>query len=112
MAFVFRVFGTSNRRSRRAVNTLFVQMGQFIDHDLTLTPEEEAHCCERDEVGELWVWPEKYRRDVCIPIKIPEDDKTWAQRGRTCFDVRRYFNSSFPRDDVLRSEKREEIGQI
>ena len=83
------MFGTSSRRTGRAVNTLFVQMGQFIDHDLSLTPEEEAHCCGRDAGGELWVWPEEYERGVCLPIRIPEDDRTWAQRGRTCFDVRR-----------------------
>ena len=65
-------------------------MGQFIDHDLTLTPEEtEPECCDLNRAGEPWVFNENFDRDRCIPIKIPDDDRIWGRRGRTCFEVHR-----------------------
>ena len=65
-------------------------MGQFIDHDLTLTPEEsEPECCHRNSAGEPWVFNANFDPDNCIPIKIPDDDRFWGRRGRTCFEVHR-----------------------
>jgi len=84
------VLGTGNRRSTRGITTFFVQMGQFIDHDLTLTPEEtEPECCDLNRAGEPWVFNENFDRDRCIPIEIPDDDRIWGRRGRTCFEVHR-----------------------
>jgi len=85
------VLGIGERKTESDISTFFVQMGQFIDHDLTLTPEEELHCCDRNSNGNPWVWSDKterFKRDRCIPIRIPEDDRQWGGR-RTCFDVRR-----------------------
>ena len=46
------------------VTHMHTQFGQFLDHDLVLTPEEDEHeCCE--EFG---------ARPSCFPIQIPEND--------------------------------------
>ena len=82
--------GTGNGRSARNISTLFVQMGQFIDHDLTLTPEENTpECCRRNSAGDLWVFNDNFNQDACIPIRIPDDDRIWGRRGRTCYEVHR-----------------------
>ena len=85
--------GRKDPEDPTGINTFFVQMGQFIDHDLTLTPEHEHEpgkgCCGRNSDGLDWVWTGEYKKDKCIPIKIPVDDKYWRGSNRTCFDVRR-----------------------
>ena len=82
--------GTGNRRTTLGITTFFVQMGQFIDHDLTLTPEEsEPECCDENRFGELWLFNENFDEDRCIPIRVPDDDRIWGRRGRTCFEVHR-----------------------
>jgi len=90
------VLKVSNRRTVFGTTTLFVQMAQFIDHDLTLTPEfeedaegEELECCDRDSRGRLFDFPEEFDPKRCVPIRIPDDDPFWGPRGRTCFEVRR-----------------------
>ena len=81
---------TGNSRSTRGITTLFVQMGQFIDHDLTLTPEEsEPECCDPNRAGALWLFNENFDPDRCIPIRIPDNDRIWGVRGRTCYEVHR-----------------------
>ena len=79
-------------------------MGQFIDHDLTLTPEfeddaegEELECCEHDSRGRPRIFPDNFDEVRCVPIRIPDDDPFWgrrgrgspSQRGRTCYEARR-----------------------
>ena len=64
------MLGIGNRRTTLGITTFFVQMGQFIDHDLTLTPEEsEPECCKQNRDGELWLFNENYDEDRCIPIR-------------------------------------------
>ena len=43
----------------------FPQWGQFLDHDITLTPEMELRCCRRDHK----------EKPECAPIYIP---KRWS----------------------------------
>ena len=73
--------GISNKRSQLGVSTFFVQMGQFIDHDLTLTPEEEDECCAEDSIGRPWV----YSDDWCVGPQVEEDVRqAWAWGGNFC----------------------------
>ena len=65
------------------VTHMLTQFGQFLDHDLVLTPEEDEHeCCE--EFG---------TRPSCFPIHIPQNDYFYQSdslraRGhnQTCLD--------------------------
>ncbi len=60
-------------------------MGQFLDHDITLTPEVEegvpADCCAAPGAEE------------CFEIKVPTNDQTFAACGQDCLHFVR--SSSF-----------------
>jgi len=79
----------ADRKDTNGISTFFVQMGQFIDHDISLSPEEEGECCEEDRNGRLWIFPSEFDRDRCAPIRIPDNDPLWGPKGRTCFNFRR-----------------------
>ena len=50
---------------------MVTQMGQFLDHDITLTPETHAEeCCEHPELDEN-----------CFPISIPSVDPFYSLRS-------------------------------
>lgn len=54
-------------------------MGQFLDHDITLTLEAETgeeDCCA-DSAEEA---------EECFPIQIPDKDKVFQSCGQTCLD--------------------------
>ena len=52
---------------------MVMQFGQFLDHDITLTPEDEVHgCCTEDAASGV---------PGCFPILIPEADPTFANLG-------------------------------
>ena len=81
--------------NRKQISTLFMQMAQFIDHDITHTPAtapEEA-CCKVDQQGRKWRYPndqelrEGHRE--CYPIEIPTNDTFWGPKGRTCMEFSR-----------------------
>jgi len=77
-------------RDQQGISAYFVQMGQFIDHDITLSPEiEEAECCKEDRNGKHWIFPTTIERpDMCSPIQIPSNDPVWGGR-RTCYTLAR-----------------------
>ena len=50
---------------------MVTQWGQFLDHDITLTPESEAEeCCEHADGDEN-----------CFPIQLPSVDPFYASRS-------------------------------
>jgi hypothetical protein len=52
---------------------MVMQWGQFIDHDITLTPEssEEANCCTNEAKKGI------YEGD-CFPVCFPSDDPVFS----------------------------------
>ena len=71
------------------ISALFMQFGQFLDHDLTDSPNGEPEgpprCCLPDSRNRKWIFPEDGNNDqpaTCFPIKVPENDSFWARRGR------------------------------
>ncbi|QQP38046.1 Peroxidasin -like protein [Caligus rogercresseyi] len=68
---------------------LLTQMGQFLDHDLSLTPEAHIeHCCDDSS------------QDGCMVISIPSTDSFYSQFSQTCIELTRsvqYCDSS-PRE--------------
>ena len=60
-------------------NTLMlVLMGQFLDHDITLSPEShvalERCCASMDELSEEL-------QDKCFAVRVPEDDTHFNERS-------------------------------
>jgi len=62
------------------VTHMVTQFGQFLDHDITLTPEEEADdCCQHPE------------EESCFPIALPQNDAFYAtiSTPQTCLEFSR-----------------------
>lgn len=64
------------------VSSAFVYWGQFIDHDLTLTPQEKIDdkhttCCSLGPLG---------RHRDCWPIIRPRNDPVYYLKGRNCME--------------------------
>lgn len=87
-------------------NTLLVmQMGQFIDHDITHTPNfsDEEDCCRSD--GKF---PRFFNSEKCSPIRISRSDPFW--RGvKTCMEFSRSLSSP---DLKCELKHREQTNQI
>ncbi|CAL4066154.1 unnamed protein product [Meganyctiphanes norvegica] len=69
-----------------------MQWGQFMDHDLSLTPfeameheggEEGIRCCTE---GNKEMLPESEQHPMCFPIEIPEGDGFFAPRKQRCMN--------------------------
>ena len=78
-------FFTDNKNAEdKYVTHMVTQFGQFVDHDLVLTPEEEEHgCCENFGPS----------RPSCFPIHIPSNDYFYQSdelkakgHSQTCLD--------------------------
>jgi len=90
------VFQSGDPVNQKQISTLFMQMGQFIDHDLVHSPVTPPNngCCKKNTDGRPWVFPT--REDMqssdydseCFPIEIPSDDPFWRNR-RTCMEFSR-----------------------
>ena len=64
-----------------------MQMGQFIDHDITHTPNHAKKCCNKDGS-----FPSTFDSNKCFPIEVPADDPFWTGRLR-CMDLARSLSS-------------------
>ena len=62
---------------------LVMQMGQFIDHDVTHTPNHAINCCNNDGT-----FPDFYDQDKCFPIRLPNNDRFWNSR-KQCMSMAR-----------------------
>ena len=79
------------RNAADSENTLLLmQMGQFIDHDITHTPnyaEEDQKCCRSD--GKF---PRRFSSEKCFPLRLSPSDPFW--RGvKTCMEFSRSLSS-------------------
>jgi len=61
------------------VTHMVTQFGQFLDHDLVLTPEEEAHDCCVSPSGDPY----------CLPIQVPGDDYFYSGYNINCLEFSR-----------------------
>jgi peroxidase len=87
-------FTSGDSPNTRKISTLFMQMGQFIDHDLTHSPATAPpdSCCLNNRFGQAWLYPSRRQMDghpECFPIEIPRDDPFWSRQGRTCMTFSR-----------------------
>ena len=64
------------------VSHMLMQWGQFLDHEVTLTPQ----------LGEITTCDCCNKTDICLPIKVPPKDPTFGVgtiRNGTCIPFRR-----------------------
>ncbi len=81
------------------ITHMLVQMGQFLDHDITLTPEThvDSPCCEVDH-------------ENCMTIEIPNSDSFFSQHSQTCLEFTR--STPFCEDQESDKRPREQINGI
>jgi len=88
------VFNKGDRRDNQGISAMFMQFGQFIDHDLTHTPTGPVipQCCLPDRRDRDWIYPDdpfNGQQDVCFPIEVLRGDSFWGPRGRRCMHLQR-----------------------
>jgi len=85
-------------------NTILVmQMGQFIDHDITHTPNHNAQCCARNGA-----FPATFDAEKCAPIRMFSDDPFWKGK-KTCMNMARSLSSPGLKCEL---STREQLNQI
>jgi len=92
-------------RSDEENSLLLMQMGQFIDHDITHTPNygSEQGCCKSD--GKF---PSSFNSEKCFPMRVSRNDPFW--RGAiTCMEFSRSLSSPSLECGL---EAREQVNQI
>ncbi|XP_031354736.1 chorion peroxidase-like [Photinus pyralis] len=72
-----------------AITLMFMQWGQFLDHDLTSSAQARMfnrsvpRCCENGGVGTL---PPELTHPECLPIRVSGDDWFLSQFGIRCME--------------------------
>ena len=91
------VHGKGDRPENVATHMVAI-MGQFLDHDITLTPEIEVHdCCGHPN------------QEDCLTIDIPRGDTFFSKFSQSCLDFTR--SVGFCQDKNTQT-KREQINSI
>jgi len=86
---------SSNDVDDSILSHMFTQFGQFLDHDVVLTPESELaeDCCKdssgnNNPYGRLIIFfgqhgqePQEPGKEECFPIEIPSDDPFFSPLG-------------------------------
>ncbi|KAI4456683.1 oxidase/peroxidase [Holotrichia oblita] len=76
-------------RSVPTITLMFMQWGQFLDHDVTLTATSRAfnnsvpRCCLPGSTGLL---PPEFMHPECMPIQVPRDDWFMGRFGMRCME--------------------------
>jgi peroxidase len=79
---------------------LLMQWGQFLDHDITATPQSHGfngsvpQCCKPDQSGML---PAEQQHPECMPIPVDANDPHFSKRGVRCLHFVR--SAPAPKDD-------------
>jgi len=81
-----------------------MQMGQFIDHDITHTPNHAINCCNLDGT-----FPDSYDPKKCFPLRLPTDDPFWSTRGKSCMNMARSLSAPTTKCSL---QFREQMNQI
>merc|ERR1712233_153974 len=85
-------------------NTVLVmQMGQFIDHDITHTPNHGIQCC-----GKNGAFPASFDEEKCSPIRLFSNDPFWKGK-KTCMNFARSLSSPSLKCGL---QTREQLNQI
>ena len=74
-----------NDRKDSRLSQMAVFFGQFIDHDITLSPEHHAtggSCCDKD-ANDLT------KDSECMEIELPKDDPFYSKWDQTCLHLTR-----------------------
>ena len=77
--YVSHTFHTSENISATSVTHMLTQWGQFLDHDITLTPEEHIDDCCSAEADD----------DECFPIFVSSADSFYSLSGVNCLEFTR-----------------------
>ena len=96
---------TGPRNDLDTENTLLLmQLGQFIDHDLTHTPAHDSdNCCKSG--GRF---PSKFNADKCFPIRVARNDEFWGG-VLECMEFSRSLSSP---DLNCKLQHREQLNQV
>ena len=68
----------ANTNNQRRISQMVMQFGQFLDHDISITPEQDRHCCEAEVLFEDLQEEEEMR--FCFNIDVEEDDPFYSNR--------------------------------
>jgi len=86
-------FKVGSPPDRNDISVYFMQMGQFIDHDISHVPAPaDKDCCLKNSRGRPWEYPDdpyNDQPDYCFAIEIPSNDKFWGNKGRRCMEFSR-----------------------
>lgn len=96
---------TANSERTDEIQTVLVmQLGQFIDHDITHTPTHSvSNCCNKDGS-----FPSSYDSNKCYPIQVLPDDPFWKGRLK-CMNFARSLSSPSLKCSL---ESRQQMNQI